>query len=132
MRYVTNCNRLQATTTYDIILTNSPAYQTGPLARFINRPTARSIDKGSENVDAAGLTGYTILTNQSPDTGTVDMGLPLQDNRQRFHGTDFWLAFLFNRGPRRNNTFPLISRLYISSSVAASGTSDLSSPTGRC
>jgi hypothetical protein len=72
--YVTNYNRLQPTTTYDIILTNSPAYQTGPLGAFYQPTNSPLIDAGSGTVDAAGLTGYTILTNQSPDTGTVDIG----------------------------------------------------------
>jgi hypothetical protein len=72
--YVTNCNRLQPTTTYNIILTNSLTYQTGPLGAFYQPTNSPLIDKGSESVEDAGLTGYTILTNQTPDTGTVDIG----------------------------------------------------------
>ena len=72
--YVTNCNRLQPTSAGDIILTNSPAYQTGPLGNYYQPTNSPLIDNGSDTVDDVGLTGYTILTNQSPDTGTVDIG----------------------------------------------------------
>jgi hypothetical protein len=119
--YVTNCNRLQPTTTYDIILTNSPAYQTGPLGAFYQPTNSPLIDKGSENVDAAGLTGYTILTNQSPDTGTVDMGYHYKIIGNDSTGTDFWLAF-FSIEVQGEQYLPVDQSLYISSSVAASGT----------
>jgi hypothetical protein len=86
--YVTNCDRLRPTSAGDIILTNSPAYQTGPLGAFYQPTNSPLVDRGSESVDAAGLTGYTILTNQTPDTGTVDIG---------FHYRDFAIRPGFNQ-----------------------------------
>ena len=48
--------------------------KTGPLGNYYQPTNSPLINAGSESVDDAGLTGYTILTNQSPDTGTVDIG----------------------------------------------------------
>ena len=91
--YVTNCSRLQPADASDIILTNPPAYQTGPLGNFYQPANSPLINAGSESVDAAGLTGYTILTNQSPDTNTVDIGYHYKIIGNDSTGTDFWLAF---------------------------------------
>jgi hypothetical protein len=119
--YVTNCNRLQPTTTYDIILTNSPAYQTGPLGNYYEPTNSRLIDAGSGTVDAAGLTGYTILTNQSPDTGTVDIGYHYKITGNDSTGTDFWLAF-FSIEAQGEQYLLVDQSLNISSPVATTGT----------
>ena len=117
--YVTNCNRLQPTTTYDIILTNSPAYQTGPLGAFYQPANSPLINAGSESMDAAGLTGYTILTNQTPDTGKVDIGYHYKITGNDSTGTDFWLAFF---SLMNELGYPFDQSLYISSPVATTGT----------
>ena len=117
--YVTNCDRLQPTSAGDIILTNSPAYQTGPLGNYYQPTNSPLIDKGSDTVDDVGLTGYTILTNQTPDTGTVDIGYHYKITGNDSTGTDFWLAFFSTQ------VLPyyfINQSLYISSPVAASGT----------
>ena len=72
-----NCSgdgRLYPTNINDIVTNVGLAYQTGPLGGFYQPTNSPLIDRGSESVDDAGLTGYTILTNQTPDTGTVDIG----------------------------------------------------------
>ncbi len=119
--YVTNYQRLQPANASDVILTNSPAYQTGPLGTFYQPTDSPLIDMGSESVDAAGLTGYTILTNQTPDTGPVDIGYHYKITGNDSTGTDFWLAFYSTQGEPESEVY-FDQSLYISSPVATVGT----------
>ena len=116
--YVTNCDRLQPTAAGDIILTNSLAYQTGPLGIFYQPANSPLINAGAESADAAGLTGYTVLTNQAPDTNTVDIGYHYKITGNDSTGTDFWLAFF---STEVDSYTPFNQSLYISSPAATSG-----------
>jgi hypothetical protein len=73
-----NCNRrLDPTNATDLILTNSPAYQTGPLGDFYQPAGSPLIDAGSTtNAGLVGLYYYTTLTNQVLETNSaLDCGL---------------------------------------------------------
>jgi hypothetical protein len=100
------------TGTGDVSLT-SLTYAIGPWGnRYIGStsPANALINAGSRPASAAGLTDYTIFTNQFSDIGTVDIG---------FHyvaTADFWIAFL---GVVNDDASP---SLYISSPVGATGT----------
>jgi hypothetical protein len=61
--YVTNFNRLKPESTNDLILTNPPVYQTGPLGNDYQPSNSRLINAGSTNADVVGLYDYTVLTN---------------------------------------------------------------------
>jgi hypothetical protein len=77
--YVTNCAKLSSSQGNDVILTNSPIYQTGPLGNYYY-PTndgmlSTLIDKGSRYAADAGLYQFTTTTNQVKEGGTkVDIG----------------------------------------------------------
>ncbi len=78
--YVTNQNRLMPNGAGDVILTNTPAYLTGPLGRYYY-PTddgmlSRLLDAGSvADAAQAGLYHFTTTTNQVKETNsTVDIG----------------------------------------------------------
>jgi hypothetical protein len=66
--------RLYPTNSFDIVRTNSLAYQTGPLGGFCQPTNSPLIDAGSTTATGAGLDSYTVLTNQTPDSSTVDIG----------------------------------------------------------
>jgi hypothetical protein len=71
-----NCtNYISPTNATDIILTNSLAYQTGPLGTFYQPSSSPLIDKGSTTADQVGLYHFTTQTSQVPETNsTVDIG----------------------------------------------------------
>ena len=116
--YVTNYQRLQPANASDVILTNPPVYQTGPLGTFYQPANSPLINAGSESADAAGLTGYTILTNQTPDANKVEIGYHYKIIGNDSTGTDFWLAFFSTEG---DSYTPFNLSLYISSPAATSG-----------
>ncbi len=76
--YVTNCSRL-TTGAHDVLLTNSPVYQTSYLGNYYY-PTndgnvSRLIDAGSRTAAAATLYHFTTTTNQVKEaTSQVDIG----------------------------------------------------------
>ena len=108
--------------TNTVIVTNSFNWQSSWLGNYYQPTNSPLIDKGSESVDDAGLTGYTILTNQTPDTGTVDIGYHYQITGSDSTGTDFWLTFFDTLDPYADGSANFNLSLYISSPVAASGT----------
>ncbi len=71
-----NCSgRLTPTNANDIVLTNSLAYQSGPLGGFYQPTDSRLIDAGSTTADQVGLYHFTTQTNQVPETNSiVDIG----------------------------------------------------------
>ncbi|HZM03004.1 MAG TPA: LamG-like jellyroll fold domain-containing protein [Candidatus Saccharimonadales bacterium] len=72
--YVTNFGTLITPRgSHDVILTNSPAYQTGPLGEFYY-PTSLTnlIHTGSETAAAAGLYHYTVTTNNAIEGTNMD------------------------------------------------------------
>ena len=75
--FVTGYNRLQPTNINDVVLTVSPAYQTGSLGNYY-LPTNSTLllDKGSvTNAGLVGLFHYTTTTNQVKETNSVlDIG----------------------------------------------------------
>jgi hypothetical protein len=76
--YVTNQNRLTPNGSDDVILTNTPVFQTGNLGNYYY-PTndgmlSTLIDAGSRTVGEAGLGGYTVQTNNAWDACMVDIG----------------------------------------------------------
>ena len=75
----------------DVLLTNLD-FQTGTLGNYYYPATgtnlARLIDAGSMTAASAGLASYTTQTNQTPDTGMVDIG---------FHYRDFAIRPGFNQ-----------------------------------
>lgn len=73
--YTTNCvGRLDATNTNDVILT-SLTFQTGPLGSFYVPTNTALYNAGSRNETNAGLTHYTMFTNNAVETNTtVDIG----------------------------------------------------------
>jgi hypothetical protein len=74
--YVTNFGLLTASpNTGDVILTNSPAYQTGTLGVNYYPTNLPLINVGSESAAAAGLYHYTVTTNNIIEgTNTVSIG----------------------------------------------------------
>ncbi len=122
--YLYGQNRMQPTYTNDyVLLAHGFPYQTGPLGNYYEPTNSQLINRGSQTAAAAGLANYTILTNQAPDSGTVDIGFHYQVSGNDSTGTDFWLAFgntyfIYNSAP---NLF-----LYISSPVPATGTISIS------
>lgn len=77
--YVTNQNRLSPNGANDVILTNTPIYQTSYLGRYYY-PTSggllsRLLDVGSRTAPAATLYHFTTATDQTKETtSTVDIG----------------------------------------------------------
>jgi hypothetical protein len=77
--YVTNKNRLSPNGAHDVILTNSPVYQTSYLGRYYY-PTndgmlSLLINTGSRWATNAGLYHFTITTNQVKEASSkVDIG----------------------------------------------------------
>jgi hypothetical protein len=72
-----NCNRrLDPTNTSDLILTNSPAYQSGPLGDFYLPTNSSLCNTGSVAANVAGFYYWTTATNQVAETNsTLDIGL---------------------------------------------------------
>jgi len=77
--YVTNCDQLSGSSGNDVILTNSPIYQTSYLGNYYY-PTnggllSTLIDRGSRWATNAGLYHFTTTTNQVKEGSTrVDIG----------------------------------------------------------
>ena len=61
--YVTNCNQLQPASVNDLVLTNPPVYQVGPLGNYYQPSNSRLINAGSTSADQLGLYDYTVVTN---------------------------------------------------------------------
>jgi hypothetical protein len=120
-----NCSgRLSPTNANDIVTNVSLAYQTGLFGDFYQPTNSPLIDKGSTTAIAAGLSSLTTQTNQTLDTGTVDIGYhyPVIIGST---GTDFWLAFcgLFvQTDPTQIDYDANDLMLYISGPVGATGT----------
>ncbi len=77
--YVTNKNRLSSNGANDVILTNSPVYQTGYLGNYYypinDGMLSLLMDAGSRNAADAGLYHYTTTTYQWEETSSpVDIG----------------------------------------------------------
>jgi sugar lactone lactonase YvrE len=73
--FVTNYNRLQPTFTNDVILSNSPVYQTNWLGNYYLPTNSPLINHGSTNANLVGLYHYTTQTNQVKETNSiVDIG----------------------------------------------------------
>jgi hypothetical protein len=120
-----NCSdegRIFPTNALDIVQTNGLAYQAGPLGNFYQPTNSPLFDKGSTTAVAAGLAAfYTTLTNQTPDSGTVDIGYHYAIPQTNSEGTDFWLAF-FNMNDSTVRYVDNDLSLFISSPVPATGT----------
>jgi hypothetical protein len=71
-----NCSgRLEPTNVFDIVSTNSLAYQSGPLGNFYQPTNSPLIHAGSTTADQVGLYHYTVTTNQVVEsTNTVSIG----------------------------------------------------------
>jgi len=71
-----NCSgQLYPTNANDIVLTNSLAYQSGPLGGFYQPTNSPLIHAGSTTADQVGLYHYTVMTNQVIEsTNTVSIG----------------------------------------------------------
>jgi alpha-tubulin suppressor-like RCC1 family protein len=71
-----NCNgRLYPTNVFDIVSTNSLAYQTSWLGSFYQPPDSPLIHAGSTTADQTGLYHYTVTTNQVVEgANTVSIG----------------------------------------------------------
>jgi hypothetical protein len=73
--YVTNCDTLDPTYPSDVILSNSLAYQTGPLGNYYQPTNSPLINAGSTTADQVGLYHFTTQTNQVKETNSiVDIG----------------------------------------------------------
>ena len=74
--YVTNASypALNPLHAGDVILNQSPAYQTGALGFYYLPTNSILIDHGSRTAVDANLDAYTVLTNQATDSGMVDIG----------------------------------------------------------
>jgi hypothetical protein len=73
--YVTNCDTLIPTLPGDIILTNSPAYQSSWLGNYYLPTNSPLISAGSTTADQMGLYHYTVTTNQVVEgMNTVSIG----------------------------------------------------------
>lgn len=73
--YVSGCPMLAASYSTDVILSNSPIYQTGPLGNYYLPTNSPLINAGSTNAGLVGLYHYTTQTNQMKETNSlVDIG----------------------------------------------------------
>jgi hypothetical protein len=73
--YITNHVRLYPFRSTDVILTNSPAYQCGPLGDFYLPADSLLINAGSAPASSVGLYHFTTQTNQEAEgCTTVDIG----------------------------------------------------------
>src|SRR2546422_2101856 len=77
--FVTNYDRLHPPSASDIVLTNVPDYQTGPLGDYYYPTNGynlfRLLNAGTTNADLLGLYHYTLTTNQVKETNSlVDIG----------------------------------------------------------
>jgi len=73
--FVTNCDTLDPVFPGDIILSNSIAYQTGPLGNYYQPTNSPLINAGSTTADQVGLYHYTVTTNEVVEgTNTVSIG----------------------------------------------------------
>lgn len=73
--YVTNCDELDPSYTSDVVLSNSPAYQTGTLGHYYLPSNSPLINAGDVTADQVGLYHFTTQTNQVPETNSVvDIG----------------------------------------------------------
>jgi hypothetical protein len=71
----TNCDRLSPTNAYDVVLTNSPAYETGTLGVYYYPTNLPLIGAGSRSAAAAGLYHFTVTTNNVVEgTNQVSIG----------------------------------------------------------
>lgn len=62
--YVTNLSRLQPTNTTDVLLTNSLAYQVGPLGNYYQLSNSVLVNADTSlNANQVGLYHYTVMTN---------------------------------------------------------------------
>ena len=69
--FVTNCNQFTPDSGNNVI-TNSPAFELGPLGPFYLPASSLLIDAGSD--DSVPLAHHTVTTNQAPDLDTIDIG----------------------------------------------------------
>ena len=70
-----NRARLYPTNAFDIVMTNSLAYQTGPLGSFYQPSGSPLLNKGSTTADQVGLYHFTVTTNEVVDgTNLVSIG----------------------------------------------------------
>src|SRR6185369_17370952 len=73
--YVTNCDRLQPTYASDLILSNSPLYEAGPLGNYYEPSNSPLINVGTTNANLLSLYHFTTQTNQVKETNSiVDIG----------------------------------------------------------
>ena len=73
--FVTNCNRLQPAFASDVILSNSPVYQSSWLGNYYLPTNSPLINTGSTTADLVGLYHFTTQTNQVKETNSiVDIG----------------------------------------------------------
>ena len=73
--YVTNCDQIDPTYSGDIVLGNSPAYQTSWLGNYYLPTNCPLINAGSTTADQVGLYHFTTQTNQVKEANsTVDIG----------------------------------------------------------
>lgn len=73
--FVTNFNRLQPTSSYDVILSNSPTYQSSWLGNYYLPTNSLLLNAGSTYANLVGLYHYTVTTNQIIEgTNKVSVG----------------------------------------------------------
>jgi alpha-tubulin suppressor-like RCC1 family protein len=73
--YVTNCNTLTPVNPSDVILSNSPAYETSWFGNFYLPTNSPILHKGSASANLLGLYHFTTQTNQIPEgTNIVTIG----------------------------------------------------------
>jgi hypothetical protein len=73
--FVTNYDRMLPTFSSDVILSNSPAYQVGPLGNYYLPTDSQLINAGNTNANLLGLYHFTTQTNQVKETNSiVDIG----------------------------------------------------------
>jgi hypothetical protein len=73
--FITNCATLDPTFPGDIILTNSPIYQTSWFGRYYLPPNSPLVNSGSTNAGQVALFHFTTQTNQAPESNSVvDIG----------------------------------------------------------
>ncbi len=73
--YITNFYQITPTNEHDVILTESPTYEVGPLGRWYYPVELPLIDAGSQNATNAGLYHYTTMTDQTVEGDSpVDIG----------------------------------------------------------
>jgi hypothetical protein len=102
----------------DFTLDNEPDYQSGPLGSYYLPSDSSLIDAGNTDSGSAGLASFTTQADQTPDSGTVDIG---------YHYPIWSYVVLYSS--QSNYTFLSNTTYFIDANITLSGTTTFQSGT---